>query len=271
MPSTYTDRNRLEMQAPGENSDAWGEILNDGVIALLDASLDGMVSFTLSGSKTLSDEDGDTDESRCRFLNITSGTGGTVTIPDVEKWYLVRNNTSGTVTITTGTGTSGDVAAGGWAIVVSTGANTVFAINLTASPAFTGTPTAPTAASGTATTQIATTAFVDELYDVGVVSKSSSFTLALTDRATVIDYIGGAGDATIPTNASVAFPEGTTLSIINLGSGALTIKRSSGVVLRWVGSNSASTDADRTLGVSGMATLIKRDTDEWIVVGTVLS
>jgi hypothetical protein len=194
MPSTYTDRNRLEMQAPGENSDAWGEILNDGVIALLDASLDGMVSFTLSGSKTLSDEDGDTDESRCRFLNITSGTGGTVTIPDVEKWYLVRNSTSGTVTITTGTGTSGDVAAGGWAIVVSTGANTVFAINLTASPAFTGTPTAPTAASGTATTQIATTAFVDELYDVGVVSKSSSFTLALTDRATVIDYIGGAGD-----------------------------------------------------------------------------
>lgn len=111
MPSTYTTRNRLEKQAAGENSNTWGIRLNTNVIDLLDFASDGMTSFTLSGSKTLSANDGAADEARARYLNITGGTGGTVTIPNVEKVYLVRNNSSGTVTFTTGSGTTADVAA----------------------------------------------------------------------------------------------------------------------------------------------------------------
>ena len=55
---------------------------------------------------------------------------------------------------------SGDtvpVASGGTGTTSSTGSGSVV---LSASPALTGTPTAPTATSGTDTTQIATTAFV---------------------------------------------------------------------------------------------------------------
>lgn len=125
MPSTYTTRNRLELQAAGENSNTWGIRLNTNALALIDAAMDGMVSFTLSTTKVLTDEDGAADEARCRYLNITGGTGGTVTIPNVEKVYLVRNASSGTVTFTTGSGTTADVAASDTQWVFCEGGNVV--------------------------------------------------------------------------------------------------------------------------------------------------
>jgi len=123
MPSTYTIRNRAEKQAPGENNNSWGSLLNSGTIDMFDQALDGMVSFTLSTSRSLSSANGSSDEARCRYINITGGTGGTVTVPNVEKVYVVRNAASGTVTFTTGSGTTCDVAAGAQAIVACEGGN----------------------------------------------------------------------------------------------------------------------------------------------------
>lgn len=105
MPSTGTTRNRFEKQGVGENANTWGTKLNVNH-DLIDEALDGVTSFTLSSSKTLSSTNYASDESRKRVLDITSGTGGTVTIPNVEKTYLVRNACSGPVTITTGSGTT---------------------------------------------------------------------------------------------------------------------------------------------------------------------
>jgi hypothetical protein len=62
-----------------------------------------------------------------------------------------------------GTPTSKKVTAANLATYTSTGLATTTAVNLKsdlASPTFTGTPAAPTAAVSTSTTQIATTAFV---------------------------------------------------------------------------------------------------------------
>ena len=112
MPSSHTSRNRLEMQAPGENADTWGERLNDNMIRLADDALDGVVSFALSGSRVLTSSTDAVDEARKRCLNITGGSGGTVTVPNVEKLYFVRNGATGSVTITTGSGTSAVVGAG---------------------------------------------------------------------------------------------------------------------------------------------------------------
>lgn len=126
MVSTASTRLRLEKQGAGDNDTTWGTRLNTNVIDLLDEAF-GMTSFTLSGTKTLSSNNYATDEARKAFLNITSGTGGTVTIPNVEKVYLVRNATSGTVTFTTGSGTTADVVTGQTQIVYSTGSNVVYA------------------------------------------------------------------------------------------------------------------------------------------------
>ena len=129
MTSTYTPLNRLTLQAPGENNNSWGTILNDNTIAMADEAMDGVTAFTLSTTKTLSTANGTTDESRPRAINITSGTGGTVTIPNVKKNYLVRNATSGDVIFTTGSGTTATLKTGEVCWILSVGGNVVYKSN----------------------------------------------------------------------------------------------------------------------------------------------
>lgn len=214
MTSTATTRNRLEKQGTGDNSNTWGTYLN-GSIDLIDAALDGRTAFTLSGSKTLSSANYSADESRERFLDITGGTGGTVTIPAVEKWYIVRNSASGNVVLTTGSGTTQTVAPGSLTLIVSDGTNIRKGVDqdyvsvaiaaaqfATALPNQTGnadkfivtdgtnaswtdtlpgTPKAATAAAGTNTTQVATTAFVKAATKVELVSSANASGAATVD------------------------------------------------------------------------------------------
>jgi len=112
MPSSYSSSFRLNYQAPGDNLNTWGTILNNGVFQLLEDAVAGMASFTLSGPKVLTATNGATDEARCAVLNVTGGTGGTITAPSVKKVYLVRNASSGPVIITTGSGVTATFSAG---------------------------------------------------------------------------------------------------------------------------------------------------------------
>ena len=112
MPSSYTSSFRLNLQAPGDNLNTWGVQLNTGVFQLLEDALAGAVTQALSGSLTLSSVNGATDQARCLALNITGGTGGTITAPGVKKLYFVRNAASGAVIVTTGAGATASFAAG---------------------------------------------------------------------------------------------------------------------------------------------------------------
>lgn len=123
MASTATTRNRLEKQGTGDNNNTWGSVLNSSLIDLVDEALDGRTNFTLSTTKTLSSTNYASDESRKRIIDITSGTGGTVTIPAVEKSYLVRNAASGDVIFTTGSGNTATVKSGNVMPIVSDGTN----------------------------------------------------------------------------------------------------------------------------------------------------
>lgn len=137
MPSTYSTRIRAEKQADGENSNTWGSRFNSNTMDMIDAAIGGMASYTLSGAKTLTSNNGAADEARMMFQNITGGTGGTVTIPNVEKTYLVRNASSGDVIFTTGSGTTATVAAGSVVNVICAGGNLVYkGIGTADSPSF---------------------------------------------------------------------------------------------------------------------------------------
>ena len=112
---------------PGQYLDTWGARWNaQGGSDLIDAALDGVESFALSGSKTLTNNNGAADEARKRVLNITGGTGGTITIPNVSKVYLVRNNSSADVTFTTGSGTTTAVKSGAIVLIFCDGSNAVY-------------------------------------------------------------------------------------------------------------------------------------------------
>lgn len=123
MADAYTSSLRVLEPEPGTSTNTWGARLNAQTFELLDESVAGMTSFTLSGPKTLTTANGATDEARRMFLNVTGGTGGTVTIPAVSKTYLVRNAATGNVVVTTGSGRTATVATANIVTLVCDGTN----------------------------------------------------------------------------------------------------------------------------------------------------
>lgn len=101
MPSTYSTRLRLELQATGENTNTWGTITNTNLGTLLEESIAGLaaVSMTADTNYTLTTANGATDEARRAVLSVTSTLSLTATrnvvVPTVTKIYIVYNNTTG--------------------------------------------------------------------------------------------------------------------------------------------------------------------------------
>lgn len=104
--------------------------------------------------------------------------------------------------------------------------------------------------------------------DVPQVSETTSHTFALSDAGKHI-YITGTATLTIPTNASVAFPIGTTLTFINNAAAVTTFTTTSLTVYK--AGTSAAWASGGTLSIRGMCTFVKVATDTWFVNGTTLS
>lgn len=156
------------------------------------------------------------------------------------------------------------VANGGTGVTSSTGTGSTV---LSASPALTGTPTAPSAAAYTETTQIATT---EQVYDtVTTVPENAqtgtSYTLVLADAGKMVTLNNAAAiTLTIPTNASVAFPVDTRIDILQYGAGQVTVG-GAGVTIRSSGSKL------KLAGQYSGATLWKKDTNEWVLIGDIVT
>lgn len=129
MADSPTTRNRLRKQEVGAKTNAWGTDWNeDGGSDRLDDALDGVVAFTISGTtRTLTSVNYETDEARMRSINVTGGTGGTVVIPAVEKFYNVRNGSTGDVTIYNGSNSA--VVVAGEIITLFTDGTSIYTLN----------------------------------------------------------------------------------------------------------------------------------------------
>ena len=84
--------------------------------------------------------------------------------------------------------------------------------------------------------------------------------LELMNKATAIAY-------KIPTNASVAFPIGTVLNILNIGAGACTISAVTSGTTTILSAGAVA--AAPTLAQYKSAACIKTGTDAWYVVGAI--
>lgn len=114
--TTYTNSLTLTKQATGDNPNTWGTVANT-IFDLIDSGIAGVESYALSGSKTLSSTSGADNEARPMVQIISSGSGGTVTIPAVSKVYIVHNKATGTTTFKTSGGTGIGVLAGKLAVI----------------------------------------------------------------------------------------------------------------------------------------------------------
>lgn len=101
--------------------------------------------------------------------------------------------------------------------------------------------------------------------------QSAAYTFALTDAGKHILHPSADTTArvfTIPANASVAFPIGTVLTVINqAGAGIVTLAITTDT-MRWAPSG---TTGSRALAANGVATFVKLTATEWIVNGVGLS
>jgi len=271
MSSTYSTNLAIELIGTGDQAGNWGSTTNTNLGTLLEQAISGYVTQAVSTGTdtTLAMTNGASATARNIFIELT-GTGGASTnliVPSNKKLYFIYNNTTGAVTVKV-TGLTGvsvpaaakialvsngtdivvatnymasltlgaalPVASGGTGVTTSTGTgNTV----LSASPTLTGTPIAPTAAVGTNTTQIATTAFV--------AAASGSLGTMSTQNANNVAITGG----TI-TGLSSALPvaSGGTGVTTSTGSGANVL--ASGATLTSPTINSPTFGGTPTMGAS---------------------
>lgn len=125
---SYTTRTGLEKIEIGSENDTWGESEHD-MLDRLDESLAGVLSFTVSGDRTLVNSNTSTDELHYHTLNISGGSGGRVILPVKQSTHLVRNGSSAAVVFTTNnSGAEVSVATGEVAFIFCDGVNSVRAV-----------------------------------------------------------------------------------------------------------------------------------------------
>lgn len=100
-------------------------------------------------------------------------------------------------------------------------------------------------------------------------AQSGNYQLALTDRGIQVIFVGAGGvTLTVPTNASVPFPIGTVVRVINDSAGNVTVSSGGPTILKWSPFNVAG---NRTLALAGTCCLEKVNNDKWYITGGGLS
>jgi hypothetical protein len=141
MASTFSNLG-LNLQATGENSGTWGAITNVN-LQDIDNAISGVYTLTVTGSTTLafttnSSSTTFTDESGRNKIIVLNGSLSATTIiittPNIEKDYVIINNSGATATISAGGSTTVSIATGSKAYVYVDGANAVNTCIPAASP-----------------------------------------------------------------------------------------------------------------------------------------
>ena len=99
--------------------------------------------------------------------------------------------------------------------------------------------------------------------------QTADYTAVLADQYQVLVPMNKATAVAfkIPTNASVAFPVGTAITILNKGAGAVTISAVTSGTTTVI--SAGATAASPTLAQYKTAVCIKTATDTWYVVGAI--
>ena len=101
-------------------------------------------------------------------------------------------------------------------------------------------------------------------------AQTATYTIVLADadQKLVTMSVGSANDFLIPTNANVAFPIGTIINMIQIGSGQTTIKAvTSGTTT--ISSTGSTATAPKLRAQFSAASCIKVATDTWYIVGDI--
>jgi len=248
MPSSASDKLKLELQAAGENDQTWGAKINVALERLEQATAGettvslqalGGANYTLDDTQYVKGS-GTTAEAHRMVLNLTGtmDANENVIVPARTKLYVVRNNTSGsfTATVKTSAGTGIAVTQGTSALLYCDGTNVVdmlAAYDLSGDFALPGdiTPSqitantndyAPTGLSTATVLRLDTDASRNLTGLTGgadgriiIIDNIGSFDLVLTDEdaaSTAANRFALAGNATVPAGGTIALKYDSTAS-----------------------------------------------------------
>lgn len=135
MASTYSDL-KIELIGTGEQAGTWGVTTNANLGTAIEEAITGSADVAFSSADvtlTLTDSNA-TQAGRNLRLNLTGTSGGARSLilgsgMQIDKFYLINNGLSDTVTVKNTTGTGVDVPAGKSTLVFNNGTNVVDAIN----------------------------------------------------------------------------------------------------------------------------------------------
>lgn len=292
-------------------ADAYGKFVNiymsDAIeyrVALLDkdgvviGDVDNYTSTDITSYKDIAEEAADRAQGYATALTLYSGgyfypdlpSGGADT-PSGEAFIVVTDD--GHVQLALSDGTTGTVKAEFLTLSTFNTPGYVLVNPNISNGVFTGTPVAPTAAAGTNTTQLATTAFVTTAVANGLATLSSlpqstvvsttgsadantigfrglpnrtvsaADTFILADQGGVVISTGGG--MTIPADTVTNFPVGAVICFYNNSTSAQNVAVNT-QILRLTGT---STTGTRSVLAYGFASFIKIDSSTWLATGDV--
>ena len=119
------------------------------------------------------------------------------------------------------------------------------------------------------TTTLTNKTLTDPKINLAFDAETASYTAVLANNGQVVTMDNGSANTfSIPTNASVAYPVGTQLNILQIGAGQTTIQAVTAGTTTIL-STAATAAAPKIRARYGMATAIKAATDTWYVVGDI--
>jgi hypothetical protein len=110
---------------------------------------------------------------------------------------------------------------------------------------------------------ISATAAIDQgkIADTIINAQTASYTLVLTDKNKLVELSNASATTlTVPANTSVAFPVGARIDILQTGAGQITVAGAGGVTVN-------GTPGLKLRAQWSAATLTKRATDTWVLIG----
>lgn len=104
-------------------------------------------------------------------------------------------------------------------------------------------------------------ASLNVVYHIQTTATTGAYTLLLTDDGKVVEMNNASGTTlTVPLNSTAAFPVGSQITVIQTGAGQTTIAGAVGVTIN-------GTPGLKLRAQWSAATLLKRATDTWVVIG----
>ena len=128
MPSTYSNL-KIELVATGEQSGTWGTTTNTNLGTAIEEAITGSANVAFSsGDVTISLTNTNASQTaRNLRLNLTGTSGGArvLTVPTIEKQYIINNGLADACTVKNSTGTGIAVPAGKTMVLFNDGTNVV--------------------------------------------------------------------------------------------------------------------------------------------------